>query len=278
MSRRIIDFTSPGGQLKTEPLIESFVDKTAKLGKTWESLSDKTASVFLSRSGWTFDQESRPTFVYSSLNSDNLDIKKYHTVELSKYGQCHVINNLPPLKNEGPGQGLKLILNVMHEAYPMNEFSIEDVEGFFAGIRVFFDDSNSEYFDYRHANNIPIGTYASIGLRKQVSNFLEPPHGICNNRTDFQTDSQCFVAWYTKEVIKHCNCKTFFDKSESVKECTLTDVIECKEFLQVLKNKKPDNQTCPQLCKEIKYETKISYSEFSMTNVADVYKIFLYTL
>jgi len=34
-----------------------------------------------------------------------------------------------------------------------------------------------------------------------------------------------------------------------------------------LKNQKPSDETCPQLCKEIKYESKITYSDFSMTNV-----------
>lgn len=178
-----------------------------------------------------------------------------------------MIDKLPSLKKEGPGQGLKLVLNIMHEAYPLNEFRMDEmVEGVGAGIRLFFDDSNSEYFDYRTANNIPIGTYASIGLTKHVSNFLTPPHGICDNSTEYHTDSQCFIAWYTNQVIENCNCKTFFDKSENVDECTLTDVINCKDFLKKLKNQKPDKKTCPQLCKEIKYTPKITYSDFSMVS------------
>ena len=68
-------------------------------------------------------------------------------------------------------------------------------------------------------------------------------------------------------MVKNCNCKTFFDKSEIHQECTLTDVINCKQFLLDLKNQKPDEKTCPQLCKEVKYSAKITYSDFSMTGL-----------
>ena len=145
MSRRVIDLTSPGGYIKNSE-IESFVNKTAKLDKSWEVLSNKTASTFLTERGWPFDQDLKPSFVFSSINSEQIDVSNYNTIELSKYGQCHVIDKLPELEKEGPGQGFKLILNIMHEAYPLNEFHLDEmVEGLTAGIRLFFDDSKSQY-------------------------------------------------------------------------------------------------------------------------------------
>ena len=150
MSRRVMDLTSPGGQLRTDE-IEMFVNKTSQINGYWQGLANKTASLFLMESGWPFDQHERSTFVTSSLNSKKLSVEKYHTIELSKYGQCHVINKLPSLKQEGPGQGFKLMINIMTEAYPLNEFRVDDemIEGEVVGIRLSFDDPNSLYFDYQ---------------------------------------------------------------------------------------------------------------------------------
>ena len=83
MSRRVIDLTSPGGHLKTDE-IESFVNKTAKTGRNWQTLFNKTASLFLMERGWPFDQDTRPSFVFSSMNSEKIDIKKYHTRSFQK--------------------------------------------------------------------------------------------------------------------------------------------------------------------------------------------------
>ena len=115
----------------------------------------------------------------------------------------------------------------MHNAYPLNEFGLsDDVKGVSAGLRVFIDDDDSEYFDYRHGINLPIGSVSSLGITKHVDKFLTPPHGICDNSVKFKTDSSCLYDWYTKEIIANCHqgvqqnrfLKTFCFKPVSVLE------------------------------------------------------------
>ena len=235
--------------------IMTHLNLQSKIANEWEYLTNKTVSDFLTRKGWPFSKNS---FIQAYFGNDKLD-ERFGEVEFSKYGQCCTFKNLPAQKIEGSSHGFKILLNIMHNAYPVSEFGIgDDIKGASSGVRVFIDDVESDYFDYRHGRDLSIGSVNSLGITKRVDKYLPPPHGICNNTVKFKTDSSCLYDWYTKQVIKNCDCRTFFQKNSSVEECTLQRVINCKDFLKNLKNQKPPNSTCPQLCEEIKY--KIDYT------------------
>ena len=148
MSRRIMDLTTPGGKIKNST-IEHFVDRKVKIdGVTWEKLEHMNTSTFLNAKGWPFDTR---TILFSSMNGEKIDLNDYHKVELSKYGQCHVLADLPEQKREGSGQGLRVLVNIVQSAYSLNELRINDemVEGVKSGVRVFIDDTESEVYDYK---------------------------------------------------------------------------------------------------------------------------------
>ena len=199
MSRRIIEISTPIGNIQNKT-IEHFLTEQAKLNSKWELLENKTASQFL-RKGWPMNSK---TFIWNSFDNKELDLSTYHETEFSKYGQCHVLKNLPLQKQEGVG--LKLLLNIMQNSYPVSEVKITDnmIKGVTSGVKIFVDDEKSNYIDHSYATDIPVGSFASLQLGKKIDHFLPPPHGICNRTVQFSSYSQCFTDWYLKEFEKIC--------------------------------------------------------------------------
>jgi len=264
-----MDLTTPGGKIKNST-IEHFVDEEVKLdGINWEKLENMNTSTFLNLKGWPFDER---TIMFSSMNGQKIDLKNYHKIELSKYGQCHVFTDLPDQKLEGSGQGLRVFVNIVQSAYSLNELKINEemVEGVKSGVRVFIDDAESEQYDYRYGTDVPVGGFTRLELTKKIDEFLPPPHGICNQTVTFKTYSQCFNSWYLNQVEKLCGCTSFFDsRARNVSECTLKNVIDCKKELIELKNKKPSDEDCPQQCEVVSFNVDSGYTDFATARVLD---------
>ena len=79
-------------------------------------------------------------------------LQDYHEIELTKFGKCHVLRNIPAQKNK---HGLILWINANHQHYYDSELKIDDrvVDGVYAGVRVFLEDVESEYIDARYGAN-----------------------------------------------------------------------------------------------------------------------------
>ena len=149
MTRRIIELTTPGGIVYNSNL-EEFSSEVTIVDDELRAMNDTNVSMFLKMNGWHFKEQNFP---FASINGKTIQyLKDYHEEELTKYGKCHVFKDLPEQYTK---HGLILWINANHDHYYTSEVKIDErsVEGVTAGVRVFFEDAQSEYIDDRYGTN-----------------------------------------------------------------------------------------------------------------------------
>ncbi|XP_071102852.1 epithelial sodium channel subunit gamma-like [Haliotis cracherodii] len=209
--------------------------------------------------------------------------RNFTTFVSHKYGNCYTFNaegngKKVVTKFTGPSYGLSLELYLDQEEYiPALSPS--------AGARVLIHPRNSMPFPEDEGISIAPGVSTSVGLRKVDITRLPPPHGVCaeegliediyntNLHTNYSKLS-CLKSCFQNLVIKYCHCAMphlFVPANATVCDMTNTTVETCSKGL-------PDNQptefkqcdtSCPQPCREIRFEKTLSVAQWPSKRYAD---------
>ena len=240
-----------------------------------------TLSEVLDSSGWHINDHSVFSVSFRKKEFEPSEVLNNH---ITSQGNCFEFHHSYDQATAGPGNGLKISLNVMQDFYTEHvvgdDISFNDIQPE-AGLSVYIYNPKEKFPDFQHRIDILPGTKATIAVTNFTYEMAVKPWGICDEETNSEelhnySLAECLESCYIENVIKSCGCKPHsalgYTIWKETPECNLLHMTnpQCRSEISILKNKiEPNFCNCYQPCHSLGYKTSTTYSQFPSKYMID---------
>ncbi|CAH1775107.1 unnamed protein product [Owenia fusiformis] len=193
-------------------------------------------------------------------------------VTLTDFGVCYTFNlearSEFAVNESGTSNGLSLIINVEQYEYMVGPRTD-------AGIKVLLHNQSEVPMVTDIGFAVAPGMHSLVAVKRTEFLSLSKPWGTCSEKEldyfDDYTVSKCMIDCQTRYVVAICHCRAAYMPQKHHNEpriCSLEEYFDCvlpslqnsTKFMEV-------NCSCPQPCKKVVYEPRLSYGAISSLSV-----------
>lgn len=241
--------------------------------------------------GWKLNEITVPFVV---VNGVRQKFSQAFQRQITSEGVCFTLKESFIQRTAGDGNGITFGVNIQQDHYTeldYREGMSQNVDPAFlpdqAGARLYVYDRNEPLPTKDRAIQIAPGTKSHIALNKYSYEYMYKPWGQCDEVTKIMdggkySSQTCMIECYIKKMIAACGCKPAYTKGikkfvedanyQAIRECQLDDFLEQKCFNNLADVKKDINMEycqCPESCKEVIYDAKITTTPWPSARVAN---------
>nr|XP_009860713.1 acid-sensing ion channel 2 [Ciona intestinalis] len=215
-----------------------------------------------------------PTVFYCTLGKTVACSHANFTAVLTNHlGVCYTLNVNTSQTIAGKMHGFTVVLDTYQNQYTENIIHGNWEGGILFQVHSPYEPPEVDRFGY----SVGTGTWCSAAIQKLKFTNMPTPWGVCNPANevlkyhDTYTLSACMKECVEKRIIDICGCRgPSIINPEDIPECSPVQALNCfaKELAKAEAVVTPQNCNCAYPCKDIKYQTTLSYSTFPHVNGA----------